>query len=88
MHVARTARTPLSTLTAAKGTSISDIIAVLVIADIIVKVNILTSISLDLVSETCLILASGQKEAHTEHIWIQKETGNGFHLCTDDGSSK
>lgn len=44
--------------------------------------------SLDSVSGTTFALPLGQQEAHTEHIWVQKETGKGFHLLTDDCSSK
>lgn len=90
MHVAdQAAKTPLSTLSLLVRKPLSlDIVSVIVIADIIVKEKILTSMSLDSVSDTSFTPALGQQEAHREHIWIQNNIINGFHLRTDDVSSK
>lgn len=90
MHVAHQAAiTPLSTLSLLVRKPLSlDIVSVIVIADIIVKEKILTSMSLDSVSDTRFTPALGQQEAHREHIWIHNNIINGFHLRTDDVSSK
>lgn len=62
-------------------------ISVIVIADIMFKEKVLASMSLDSVPGISFHLVLGQKEAHTDNIWVRK-IRNEFYLRDGDCISK